>query len=155
MRRALSLTVLATALITALAGVVSASARTGSTSITIRARAQLLHASSVDNAPAGRSAGDSLVFTERLLNAAGRPIGSDQAYCVFLFDQRSLCTGAYLLRGGELMVQLVQPGLSQTRNYDQAIIGGTGRYARATGTVTVHQRQSGDRFVMRIRLPAG
>jgi hypothetical protein len=94
------------------------------------------------------------VFTERLFNDAGRTIGSDQAYCVFLFDQRSLCTGAYRLRGGQVMVQLIQPGLSGTRTYDQAIIGGTGRFARVTGTVTVHQRASGDRFVMRIRLPA-
>jgi hypothetical protein len=95
------------------------------------------------------------VFTERLFNAAGRVIGSDHAACVYLFDQRSLCNGAYLLRGGELLVALVQPGLNGGRNYEQAIVGGTGRYARATGTVTVHQRPAGDRFVLRIRLPAG
>jgi hypothetical protein len=106
----------------------------------------------VDNAPAGASPGDVLVFTERLFATSGRVIGSDAASCTYLFDQRSLCTGAYLLRSGHVFVSLVQPG--PTGTYDQAITGGTGRYARATGTVTVHQHPgSGDRFVFRIRIP--
>src|SRR2546423_2467086 len=121
MRHGLSFTVLAAALIASLAGPGPASANARARSITIRAHAKLLHASYVDNAPAGRSAGDELVFTERLFNAAGRVIGSDHAAWVYLFDQRSLCNGAYLLRGGELLVALVQPGLHGGRNYEQAL----------------------------------
>ena len=136
-----------------LASAQGASSRARARSITLRARSQLLHAHLVDNPPAGRSPGDVLVFTERLLSTSGRIIGSDAATCTQLFDQRSLCTGAYLLRGGEVLVSLLQPG--PTGTYDQVITGGTGRYARAAGTVTVHQHpSSGDRFVFHIHLPA-
>jgi hypothetical protein len=49
------------------------------------------------------------------------------------------------------MVQLIQPG--PTGTYAQAITGGTGRYAGATGTVTVDQHGGGDRFTFHVRLP--
>ena len=118
--------------------------------LTIKARSQLDRVHLVDNAPAGDSAGDMLVFTERLLDAGGKVIGSDAATCVRLFDRESLCTGTYKLRGGRLMVQLVQPG--PTGTYDQSITGGTGRFAGARGTVTVAQSSNGDRFRFKIRL---
>jgi hypothetical protein len=104
----------------------------------------------VDNAPSGDSPGDVLVFTEKLFNSRGKQIGSDAASCVRLFDVTSLCTGVYKLRGGQLMVQLLQPG--PTGTYDQAITGGTGRFAGARGTVTVAQSAGGDHFTFRIRL---
>ncbi len=91
-----------------------------------------------------------LVFTERLLNRRGRTIGSDAATCTRLFDESWLCTGTYKLPGGRLMVQLLQPG--PTGAYDQAITGGTGRFARARGTVTVDQRPDGDRFRFKVRV---
>jgi len=92
-----------------------------------------------------------LVFTERLLDARGKVIGSDAATCVRLFGQESLCTGAYKLPGGRLMVQLVQPG--PTGTYEQAITGGTGRFAGARGIVTVAQSPNGDQFTFKVRLP--
>jgi hypothetical protein len=153
MRRVLSLAIAAVALSTSLALPAGAAAKAKPATLTLRAHSKLQHVASIDNPPAGPAAGDVLVFTERLLSASGRPIGTDAATCTALFDQRSLCTGAYLLRGGQLFVSLVQPGLTGSRDYDQAITGGTGRYARATGTVTVHQRPSGDRFVFNIRMP--
>jgi hypothetical protein len=118
--------------------------------ITLEARSQLEQAQSVDNEPAGPSAGDLLVFTERLLDSSGKRIGSDSAVCVRLFDERSLCTGTYALHGGQVMVQLLQPGGQGT--YRQAITGGTGRYAGARGTVAVQQDDGGDRFTFRIRV---
>jgi len=130
----------------ALAVPAAAMART----VTLEARSQLDQAQSVDNEPAGPSAGDLLVFTERLLDSSGKQIGSDSAVCVRLFDERSLCTGTYLLRGGQVMVQLLQPG--QQRTYTQAITAGTGRYAGARGTVTVRPGDGGDRFTFRIRV---
>jgi hypothetical protein len=117
--------------------------------ITIHAQSKLEHVQGVDNAPQGRSAGDLLVFTEELLDARGRKIGSDAATCTSLFDQRFQCTGTYVLPGGQVMVQLIQPG--PTGTYTQAIVGGTGRYARARGVVVVNQQSSGDRFTFRIR----
>jgi hypothetical protein len=128
-----------------------AGAKRGHRTIALTARSQVEHAQFVDNAPAGASAGDMLIFTERLFNRRGKPIGSDAASCVRLFDETSLCTGTYKLPRGRLMVQLVQPG--PTGTYDQAITGGTGRYAGARGIVTVAQHASGgDRFTFRIRL---
>jgi hypothetical protein len=118
--------------------------------ITIKARSQLDQVQVVDNAPAGDSAGDVVVFTERLFAPNGKRIGSDAASCVRLFDVTSLCTGTYKLPGGRVMVQLLQPGPAGT--YDQAITGGTGRFAGARGTVTVAQQPSGDRFTFRIRV---
>jgi hypothetical protein len=127
-----------------------AGAKTHGHTITIKARSQIEHAQVVDNAPAGDSAGDMLVFTEQLFDTRGKRIGSDAASCVRLFDATWLCTGVYKLPGGQVMVQLLQPG--PTGTYDQAITGGTGRFAGARGTVTVAQQSGGDRFTFKIRL---
>jgi hypothetical protein len=128
--------------------------RAGERLVKIRVRSTLEDARAVDNAPAGSSAGDVLVFTERLLDSRGRVVGSDAAVCTRLFDQRSLCTGAYTFkRRGQVMVQLIQPG--PTGTYTQAVTGGTGRFAGARGTVTVRQGlPGGDRFSFRMRVPA-
>jgi hypothetical protein len=128
----------------------AAAAKSHERTITVKARSQIDQVQLVDNAPAGDSAGDVLVFTEKLFDSHGKPIGSDAATCVRLFDQTSLCTGTYQLPGGRIMVQLLQPG--PTGTYDQAITGGTGRFAGARGTVTVAQQSGGDRFTFRIRV---
>lgn len=90
-------------------------------------------------------------FTETLTNASGKRVGRDAAVCTRLFDASHLCTGVYVLSGGQITVQLVQPGPSGT--YTQAITGGTRRYAGASGTVTVRQDPAGDRFSFRVRVP--
>jgi hypothetical protein len=127
----------------------SAVAKGHGRTVTIKASSQIDQVHVVDNAPTGDSPGDVLVFTEKLFNSRGKQIGSDAASCVRLFDVTSLCTGMYKLRGGQLMVQLLQPG--PTGTYDQAITGGTGRFAGARGTVTVAQSAGGDRFTFKIR----
>jgi hypothetical protein len=118
---------------------------------TIKLRSQLDQVHLVDNAPAGDSPGDVLLFTEHLFDSHGKRIGSDAASCLRLFDKTSLCTAVYTLPRGTIMVQLLQPGLMGTLTYDQAITGGTGRYAGASGTVTVAQKPDGDRFTFKIR----
>ena len=152
---AIGLSVLALVPAVAIAATASARPRKAGRAhgITLQFRSQLEHAQYIDNAPSGRSAGDTLVFTERLLNATGKQVGSDAASCVVLFDKRSLCTATYIIPGGQVMVQLLQPSLAGTLTYTQAITGGTGHFARTSGTVTVNQRPSGDHFVFHIRLP--
>jgi hypothetical protein len=145
-----ALIVLALAGVGAVAVASAASGGRHPAAVTIHAQSKLDHVQLVENAPQGRSAGDVLVFTEQLLDAKGHQIGSDAATCTYLFDQRSQCTGTYVLPGGQVMVQLIQPG--PTGTYTQAIVGGTGRYARATGVVVVDQQSGGDRFTFRIRL---
>jgi hypothetical protein len=151
MRLTLTAAVLASAVIVAIGHTATASSPAG-TSITLHLTSQLEQAHYVDNPPPGPSAGDDLVFTERLLNTNGRQVGNDAASCIALFDQRSLCTGTYILPNGQILVQLLQPG--ETGTYTQAITGGTGKYQRATGTVTVAQHPGhGDHFTLNINLP--
>jgi hypothetical protein len=118
--------------------------------VTFKLTSKLDQAAAVDSAPTGDSPGDLLVFTEKLYNARGKQVGTDAAQCVRLFDATSLCTGVYKLRGGQIHVQLVQPG--PTGVYDQAVTGGTGKYAGVRGTVTVDQHPGADRFTFKLRL---
>ena len=119
--------------------------------IKLELKSKLDNAQSIDNPPEGPSAGDVFEFTETLTNASGKRVGRDAAVCTRLFDATHLCTGVYVLSGGQITVQLVQPGPSGT--YTQAITGGTRRYAGASGTVTVRQDPAGDRFSFRLRVP--
>jgi hypothetical protein len=145
------LTAVAVAAVTAAAtGAGTAGGKTPKGVTTLKLTSKLDQASAVDNPPTGRSAGDVFVFTEKLFDARGKQVGTDAATCTQLFDQRSLCNGVYSLAKGQVMVQLVQPG--PTGTYSQAIVGGTGAYSAARGTVTVAQSASGDRFTFRIRL---
>jgi len=153
MRRTISFTVLGAALVAVAVSSGIASGRGARAAVTLNLTSKVEHVNYVDNGPQGRSAGDVLIFTEKLLDAQGHTVGSDAASCTYLFDQRSLCTGAYVFAKGRVMVQLVQPG--PTGAYTQAITGGTGRFARATGTVRVDQHAGGDHFTLHIRLPAG
>src|SRR4051794_6631387 len=115
-------------------------------------RSKVTNAKLVDAAPEGLSPGDILVFTEDLSDKTGAVVGHDAAYCVQLFDATALCSGVYSLKGGHVMVQLLQPGPIGT--YTQSITGGTGRFARATGTVTVRQDPAqGDRFHFAVVVP--
>jgi hypothetical protein len=118
--------------------------------VTFKLTSKIDQVAAVDSAPTGDSPGDLLVFTEKLYNARGKQVGTDAAQCVRLFDATSLCTGVYKLRGGQIHVQLVQPG--PTGVYEQAVSGGTGKYARVRGTVTVDQHPGVDRFTFKLRL---
>lgn len=138
------------ALIVAIALAVTAHGESRPATITLHAHSQLEHVQGVDSPPTGRSAGDQLVFTEKLLDGKGNVIGRDAASCTALFDEQSLCTGTYVFGGGQIMVQLRQPSLGGDLRYSQVITGGTGRFARASGTVTVHQQPSGDHFTFHV-----
>jgi hypothetical protein len=152
-RRTVVVAVAVSALVAAIAGSGTAIGRSRPTSVTLKLTSKLDKASYVDNAPTGRSAGDVLVFTEKLFGAHGKAAGTDAASCTYLFDGvSSLCTGTYVLHGGQIMVQLLQPG--PTGAYTQVITGGAGTYAGAGGTVTVRQATSGDRFTFHVKLPA-
>jgi hypothetical protein len=80
----------------------------------------------IDTAPTGDSPGDQILFSDTLLDQAGRRIGHDQARCTIMFGDDVLCDATFVLDGkGQLTIQGV--GL------DLAVTGGTGRFKKARG----------------------
>jgi hypothetical protein len=90
----------------------------------------------VDAAPGGRSAGDmeisnSLVFNRRI---TPRPLGHFEFICTFTVGINRSCSGTIFLPRGKLMVGGT---LRYRQFYELAIVGGTGHYNNARGTLTV------------------
>lgn len=90
----------------------------------------------LDQGPPGSGVGDVEIIDAALYNASitKRAIGRGQLMCTFL-DRRSRdCSGTFFLPRGKLVVA----GVVSTRLfYEVAVIGGTGLYANARGTLTV------------------
>ena len=98
----------------------------------------------IDNAPKARnprnprfSAGDAFVFTSPLFNEANRRIGNLHVYCAVtrcgrFARVRGQCNGTFALRDGTLAVSAVLRG----GDASIAVIGGTGAYEGARGSVT-------------------
>lgn len=86
--------------------------------------------------PGGRQAGTVELIRQRLYNPAlsQRSIGRSLLVCTYSDGPDRSCVGTYILPKGNLVVT----GALQTRLlYDIAVIGGTGLYDNARGTLTV------------------
>jgi hypothetical protein len=60
----------------------------------------------VDNAPEGDSPGDQILFTDDLVDPAGRHLGRDEARCTIMFRGDVLCDATFALAGrGQLTIQ--------------------------------------------------
>jgi hypothetical protein len=109
----------------------------------------------VDLGPNGKSSGDTYVFDGRLLDAdEGHRIGHVygmqtsiavepdrevvQATITYAFDE-----GGSITIGGIAEYPLGDTGLIRNNAYERPIIGGTGKYAGASGTVTTVRRPDG------------
>jgi hypothetical protein len=80
----------------------------------------------IDVGPRGDSPGDTIVFTDDLVDQAGRRIGRDQARCTIMFRDDVLCDASFVIAGsGQLLVHGV--GLTF------AVTGGTGEFRKARG----------------------
>jgi hypothetical protein len=80
----------------------------------------------VDTAPEGDSPGDQILFSDTLLDQAGRRVGHDQARCTLMFAGEVLCDASFVLDGrGQLTIEGV--GLTF------AVTGGTGQFGKARG----------------------
>ena len=84
----------------------------------------------------GNYAGSLEIVKQRLFNpsVSSKPIGNASLVCTFLDRRTRSCSGTYVLPRGSLVVG----GVIQTRLlYEIAVVGGTGLYDNARGSLTV------------------
>jgi hypothetical protein len=109
-------------------------AGTGPATIPINDRE--LKVTRVDLGAKGVSPGDIEVVRARLLErGTGTVIGRSELVCSFVDETRSrVCRGTYHLPKGKLVVG---GSLMYRQFYGLAVVGGTGRYDNARGTMTL------------------
>ena len=90
----------------------------------------------VDVGRHGLSPGDSEVITTRIFNRkiTDRPIGSGRSICTFTNGLNRTCIATITLPKGQLVAS---GGVRYRQFYHLAVIGGTGLYDNARGTMTV------------------
>jgi hypothetical protein len=89
----------------------------------------------------GDSVGDLLTWGNPIFDAANKTqIGTDQGYCVRVVVGKSWeCTWTTLLKDGQIMVE---GPFYDDKDSIFAIIGGTGKYAGAHGSMKLHARDA-------------
>jgi len=98
--------------------------------------------STVDNAPKGTKAGrgDLVLYNNPVFDRHGTQIRTDHGVCTMLNATQSMCEATIVLPKG----QIVTHGLQGRRtSYDVAVIGGTGAYAGAHGTMAARPIKDG------------
>ena len=103
---------------------------------TIRINDRELKVTRVDLGAKGVSPGDIEVVRARLLERGTRTvIGRSELVCSFVDEVRSrVCRGTYILPKGKIVVG---GSLLYRQFYDLAVVGGTGLYDNARGTMTL------------------
>ena len=99
-----------------------------------------------DTGATGDSAGDLLTFANDVFDRKdARKVGTDQGYCVRVVPGTSHeCNWTTLLAGGNIVVE---GPFYDAKDSVLAITGGTGRYRNARGTMELHAREGGAKFV--------
>ena len=125
-------------------------ASTGPATITINDREVAV--TRVDLGPRGTSPGDVEVVRTTLLQRGTRAvIGRGELVCTFVDSVRSrVCRGTYLLPKGNLVVG---GSILYRQFYGLAVLGGTGLYDNARGTLTItrtHRKPVRDLVVFRL-----
>ena len=120
---------------------------------TIRITDRELQVTRVDVGARRTSPGDTEVVSQRLYNlrVTSKPIGHSELVCTFVDSKRlRVCRGTYVLPKGKIVVG---GSLDYRQFYDLAVLGGTGLYDNARGSVTVtrtHRRPVRNLVVMRL-----
>jgi hypothetical protein len=107
---------------------------------TIRITDRELAVSRIDMGRNGTSPGDVEIIRSRLLErVTGNTIGRSEIECTFVDTVRSrVCRGTYILPKGKIVVG---GSILYRQFYDLAVLGGTGLYDNARGTLTVTRTQ--------------
>ena len=113
-------------------------AGTGPATIRITDRQEAM--TRVDGGPNGTSPGDMEISSSRVFQrGTGTRIGRSELVCTYVDSVRSRgCRGTYSLPKGDLVVD---GSIRYRQFYDLAVVGGTGLYDNARGTVTVTRTQ--------------
>jgi hypothetical protein len=119
---------------------------------TIRINDRQLSVTRVDVGAPGTSPGDIEIVSTLLLQRGTRAvIGRGELVCTFVDNIRSrVCRGAYVLPKGEIAVG---GSVLYRQFYDLAVLGGTGLYDNARGSLTVtrtHRKPVRDLVVFRL-----
>jgi hypothetical protein len=109
----------------------------------------------IDLKPRGESVGDRMLSSETL-RRGGVPVAREEGDCVLL-DPSYLgaqCSFTLMFRDGVLIGQGASvtkpvPGVGDTPD-DFAIVGGTGRFKGASGSVNVQSTRTGHRVTLRL-----
>jgi hypothetical protein len=90
----------------------------------------------LDTGRRGLSPGDSEVITSRVFNkkVTAKPIGSARFICTFTIGLNRTCIATVSLPRGQLVAS---GGVQYRQFYELAVVGGTGLYDNARGTLTV------------------
>jgi hypothetical protein len=153
LRRALLL------IVVAVVAVVSTPGATGAETLTIQVTSVVIKITPIDKKPKGNSKGDQIVYLDKLLNAVrqfnkpkGARVGTDRGTMTFTSAHTARFDGSATLPGGSVRikgnVRAVAGGGIQI-----PVAGGTGRYAAATGTLTVGPGENSALNVYRLTLP--
>lgn len=120
---------------------------------TIRITDREVQVTRVDVSARGTSPGDTEIVSQQLFNrrVTSKPIGHSELVCTFVDSKRMrVCRGTYVLPRGKIVVG---GSLAYRQFYDLAVLGGTGLYDNARGSVTVtrtHLRPVRDLIVVRL-----
>ncbi len=120
---------------------------------TIRITDREVQVTRVDVGARGTSPGDTEVVSQQLFNlrVTPKPIGRSELVCTFVDSRRMrVCRGTYVLPKGKVVVG---GSLDYRQFYDLAVLGGTGLYDNARGSLTVtrtHRRPVRNLVVMRL-----
>ena len=112
------------------------SSEAGTGPATIRINDRVLAVTRIDVGARGTSTGDSEVIRSVLVQRGTRDtIGRGELLCTFVDNVRArVCRGTYVLPKGDI---IVGGSVLYRQFFDLAVLGGTGLYDNARGTMTV------------------
>ena len=93
-----------------------------------------------DEGPRGTGAGDVEIAWQALYNTRvrARPIGHSELICTYLTTRSRNCSATYFLPKGKLVVEGV---IGSRLLFELPVVGGTGLYANARGSLVVTTTQ--------------